>query len=232
MHKPLLSILIVWLSAISPAFSQDSTVQSHPVPVERIRYRGKQNWHGGFGISGGSINFNRNGFGDFLFPLRYDFLHVGRSTFSLGTRFSFGSEDENGISFPVLVAFLLIFKSAGVGDDWSNFTNGSGGKEGLAIRFFTDEPILLHYNWGYGTANGSDAPIGFFLGAGPAITITGYSYEHNQQRTATFWGLQADGGLRFPLNTELGFSVTHPLDGPVGPIQNPLMYQIRLCVMF
>lgn len=227
MRTPILCSLMVmaFLSAITPASAQDAP----PQPTERPSF---PHWHVGAGINLATIDFHQNGAGAFIVPIRYDFLQMRNSSFSLGTHLMAGTEDEYGVSFPVLVALLALANGAGAhAADFTNNYNDTG-KNGYSIRFFTSIPLLLQFNIGYGSPNEKEYALGWFIGGGSNLTVTGYTYEEGRQRTTSFWGLVIDGGLRFEKNGELGFSITRPFLDQIGPIQHPLMFQLRLCGYF
>ncbi|HTI07381.1 MAG TPA: outer membrane beta-barrel protein [Puia sp.] len=174
-----------------------------------------ENWHIGGGLAFGTINFSQNGTGGIVVPVDYDFLNTGKSSFSLGTRPKIGTEDENGISFP---AYLLLAIGGG----------SNSGNDDFHMAFFTDLPLLLHYNFGAGTAGGNSDKFGFYAGGGMSYTTTGYTLHGPSQESTNFFGWVVDGGVRFAKGTDLEFSITRPLNNPIGPINNPLFYQITL----
>jgi len=190
------------------------------------------NWNTGGGLSFGTLNFQQNGAGGVAVPIRYDFLNVGKSSISLGTNLKIGSEDADGISFPIILILTLILDASNA--DASNFfntiNNNSGNKGSpYGVGLFSDFPLLLHYNFGLGTKKGDDNPFGFYVGGGMSYTITGYPLSATMQQSTGFFGWVANAGIRLPGGLDLGFSVTRPLNNPIGPINNPLLYQLTLC---
>lgn len=76
------------------------TVKSQDHPVKEFWAK----WDAGGGLTGASINFHQNGISGFNFRGVYHFLEWGKSSFSLGLDWRIGTEDENGLFFPVEVA--------------------------------------------------------------------------------------------------------------------------------
>lgn len=186
----------------------------------------REGFHGGFGFSAATVNFHQNGAGAFSMVLRRDLIYSERWAISLGTNLTLGTEDENGIAFPVVVTVLVIEDAFGGHAARFNDYYDDDSKNGYNIRTFASLPLLLHFNYGLDAGHDTEDRFGFFLGGGASWTTTGYSYRHGRQKTIDFWGLVADAGIRFS-GKELGFSLTRPFLDPVGPIQQPLMYQIR-----
>jgi len=187
------------------------------------------NWHAGLGLAFGTLNFNQNGHGAIAVPVRYDFLNIGSSSFSMGTNIKIGTEDEYGVSFPVLL--LLFGVASAVGANGAaifpdaNNNNGSG----YGIGLFLDLPLLLHYNVGLGTKEGENNPIGYYVGGGMSYTLTGYTPRESVQQSTHFFGWVGNAGVRFRNGIDLGLSVTLPRDNPIGPINHPILYQLTFC---
>jgi hypothetical protein len=193
-----------------------------------------ENWHGGIGLTGASLNFHQNGAGGLAIPFRYDLLKTGKSSISLGSNIKIGTEDEYGVSFPALLAlFGLIGLATNGGADLGNLggNNNNSGNSNYSINLFSEFPLLLHYNFGLGTfSDAGDPSFGFYVGGGMSYTITGVPLSGGIQQSTNFFGWVANAGVRFARNKDLGFSVTMPLQNPIGPINNPVMYQMTFSV--
>lgn len=193
-----------------------------------------ENWHSGVGVSFSTLNFKQNGAGALAIPYRYDFLTSGKSTLSLGTNLQFGSEDEYGISFPIIALVVLFTNSSTQHDLFTHFfDNGatSNSDKRYGVGLFTHAPLLLDYNFGLGTKNGDDDKIGFYAGGGMSFTLTGYTVAGGStiQQSTYFFGWEANAGIRLRNNLDIGFSMVLPFNDPIGPIQHPLLYQLTLC---
>jgi hypothetical protein len=183
------------------------------------------NWHGGFGLSGGTLNFKQNASVGFAIPLRYSLIQFHNSSISLGTSLKIGAEDKYGIAFPVVLAYLVASGlSGGAAPDPSDIDISK------TVRFYTSFPLLLNYNFGLGARNWSNERFGFYLGGGMSYTITGFTNSDGVQQSAFFLGLVANAGIRLGEGTELGLSLTLPLPAgqAIGPINNPFFYEFSL----
>lgn len=198
----------------------------------QIHYK-SENWHGGIGFTAASLNFHQNGAGGLAIPFRYDLLKAGKSSISLGSNIKIGSADEYGVSFPVILALAALLNAAGNGGGFGDLS-GSGnnnGKDSYGINFFSEFPLLLHYNFGLGTcSDAGDPPFGFYIGGGMSYTITGIPISGGLQQSTAFFGWVANAGVRFSRSKDLGFSITRPLQNPIGPINNPIMYELTFTV--
>jgi hypothetical protein len=182
------------------------------------------NWHGGFGFSGSTLNFKQNAALGFAIPIRYSLIQFDNSSISLGTSLKIGAEDKYGVAFPLIVAYFVATGLSGADPDASNIDISK------TVRFFTSFPLLLNYNFGMGARNWSDERFGFYLGGGMSYTITGFTNSAGVQQSAFFLGLVANAGIRLGEGTELGFSLTLPLPAgqSIGPINSPLFYEFSL----
>jgi hypothetical protein len=192
----------------------------------QIRYK-HENLHLGIGYTGSSINFQQNGTGAIAVPIRYDWLKFGKSSFSLGTNLKIGTEDEYGVSFPALLIVAMLIGASGASPDISS-SNGNL-LPNYSINFYSETPLLLHYNFGLGTNSTSGAPsAGFYVGGGINFVVTGVPLggqnSSQLQQSTAFLGWIANAGIRFGRHADLGFSVTKPFQNTVGPINNPLLY--------
>jgi hypothetical protein len=142
----------------------------------QIHYK-HENLHVGFGYTASSINFQQNGAGAFVVPVRYDWLKFGKSSFSLGTNLKIGTEDEYGVSFPILLIIAAILGSTGSSPDLSS-VNTNNLLPNYSINFYSETPLLLHYNFGLGTKGASGDPsAGFYIGGGINFVVTGVPWE-------------------------------------------------------
>jgi hypothetical protein len=184
-------------------------------------------WHGGVGLTAATLNFKQNGITGLSFPLWYDLFRDNRSSLSLGTNFKIGTEDENGLLFPVVMGAAI---ASSVDPNIDPSLNHQ-------VTGYTDIPLLLHYNFGAGAQRYSGYKTGFYLGGGFTQTVTGYTSPQTGQAAKTnFWAWVADGGIRFKLSGEgafdLGVSISQPLRTPIGPIHEPRMYQLNMTIIF
>ena len=190
------------------------------------RHYDNQRWNGGIGFAGGSLNFHQNGNLGMHFFCTYNLIQLGRSSLSLTQGLTLGTEDEYGVSFPVLMAAALIF--SGPADQNLNLNH--------IIAAYADFPLLLHYNFGAGarrdTERSSDEKLGFYIGGGATHTFTGYTNTFGKEAQTDYWALVADGGIRFKSPGAnawgIGLGIEQPLRSPIGPIHNPLFFQLNL----
>jgi hypothetical protein len=193
----------------------------------------KTSWHKAHfagGLTGGSLNFKQNG--EVGFHLRYDYnLFQGKqSSLSLSLGATLGTEDENGLFFPVEAG---VFIALGIADYQGPGLDLSFNHQVVA---YSDFPLMLHYNWGLGSSSrANDHRWGFFAGGGFTQTFAGYTSPATKQSVqANFWAWVADAGIRIPNGghgaAEFAIGVEQPLQNPIGPILNPLMF--KLGIMF
>lgn len=184
-------------------------------------------FNGGFGFEGGSLNFQQNGNLGFAFHFDYDLIQGKRSSLSISQGITFGSSDQYGISFPpevvVLFALALVDYSGGNLDLSDNHR----------VADYADFPLLLHYNFGAGASRRlSENKMGFYLGGGFTHTFLGYTNTFDKAAQTDYWAWVADGGIRFRANYggafSIGLGVEQPLRSPIGPIHNPIFYQLNL----
>jgi hypothetical protein len=62
-----------------------------------------------------------------------------------------------------------------------------------------------------------------------SYTLTGYTLYKTMQQSTHFFGWVGNAGIRLRNGTDLGFSLTLPRNNPVGPIRNPVFYQLTIC---
>jgi hypothetical protein len=187
-------------------------------------------WHAAVGLSESTLSFQQNGAGALAIPIRYDFLNLHNSSFSLGTNIKIGSEDEYGVSFPLILLLIALLGGSGNNLDLSSLgSSNSNPTSNYSVKFFSDLPVLLHYNWGRGTARGADQRFGWFAGGGLSYTITGVTINsHGHAATATFPGWTTELGIRTGNHTQLSFSTTIRMQSTVGPIQHPFLFGLTL----
>jgi hypothetical protein len=188
--------------------------------------RGQSNWHTGFGLTSATLNFQQNGSAGFAIPLRYDLRKSDDRSLSIGTNISLGSEDKYGVGFPLILILLWLSYEGDTSPDFLTSSGSDSTQKGTSVCFFTSIPLLLHYNWGLGSNNYSNKRVGYYVGGGMSFTMTGYTNSAGHEHSTSFFGWVANVGVRFARNADLGFSATIPLSNPVGPIHNPLLYQL------
>ena len=188
------------------------------------RHYDNQRWNFGFGVSGGSLNFHQNGASGMNVYFTYNLIQLGRSSLSISQGLTIGTEDEYGVSFPIIMAASII---VGPIDQDPTFNH--------IIAGYVDFPLLLHYNFGAGarrdTERSNNEKIGFYLGGGATHTFTGYTNTFGKEAQTDYWALEVDGGIRLkPRGTDvicIGWAVGQPLRTPIGPISNPLFFQLN-----
>jgi hypothetical protein len=185
-------------------------------------------WHSGAGLSEGTINFQGNGTGGLSLLYRYDLLKSTNSTLSLGTNIKIGTADRIGIVFPLIVGLLLLDPDPGSAFNGNNASDT--GKSGEWIGFFSDLPLLLNYNFGLGSDDFTKHRFGFYFGGGMTFTVTAISNNSGVRQNTSFLGWVLNAGIRFGKDKDIGFSMTSPLRNPIGPIDNPIFYQITYSV--
>jgi hypothetical protein len=227
--QPLMRIIPMFLLLLSfqslksqPTLTPDKNAPPPPPFPHRAHFGG--------GLTGGSLNFHQNGGVGLNFRYDYNLLQGKHSSLSLGLGATIGTEDENGLFFPVEVG---IFIAAGI-------ANYSGPNLDLSFNHqvvvYSDFPLMLHYNWGLGSSTHSTANAhnwGFFLGGGFTETFTGYTSPTTKQSAQTnFWAWVADAGIRIPNGdrgaAEFGIGIEQPLRNPIGPILQPVMYKLSI----
>jgi hypothetical protein len=183
----------------------------------------------GIGLSGGSLNFHQNGSMGLNVYYTYNLVQLGRSSISITQGLTFGSEDKYGISFPVLATVALF---AGSADQDLNLNH--------IVAVYADFPLILHYNFGAGarrdTEGSNNEKVGFYIGGGATHTFTGYTNTFGKEAQTDYWALVADCGMRFKspgaAAWTIGFGVARPLRTPIGPISNPLFFQLNWSTFF
>jgi hypothetical protein len=181
------------------------------------------------GLTGSSINFHQNGAVGLTFRYDYNLIQGRRSSLSLGLSATIGSEDENGLFFPVEVGAVLFLGFIGYqGNADLSFSH--------QVVAFSDLPLMLHYNFGTASSTKCRDHLGFYLGGGFTQTFTGYTSPATKQSVqANFWAWVVDGGIRIYTGgsnaLDIGFGVERPLQAPIGPILQPVMYKLNVIVM-
>ena len=192
--------------------------------------KGQERFHGEGGLTEATLSFNKNGAGGFIFPLRYDLCQWTNSSFSLGFNPAAGSEDRYGVGFPLMLAF--VYGGGGNGNEFPDLRNfGDTSAKGTVVCLFAQAPLLLQYNWGLGAGSGDDyyKRVGFYVGGGMGLTVTGVTNNAGNQHSESFWGWVGTFGLRFAKNKDLGFDLTLPCENMIGPVSHPVMYQVHFC---
>jgi hypothetical protein len=181
------------------------------------------------GLTGGSINFHQNGAVGLTFRYDYNLFQGRRSSLSLGLSATIGSEDENGLFFPVEAGAVILLGLSGYqGNVDLSFSH--------QVVAFSDFPLMLHYNFGTGSSTKCNNHVGFYLGGGFTQTLTGYTSPATKLSVqANFWAWVVDGGIRIYTGSstalDIGIGVERPLQAPIGPILQPVMYKLNVIVM-
>jgi hypothetical protein len=198
----------------------------------RAQFNPDGHWHTGIGLTSATLNFKQNGSGGLAFPIRYDLVKSANSSLSLGTNFKVGTEDKYGILFPAVLGLVLLSGVSGQSPDFSDFNSSGNSNPGTSVCLFSDFPLLVQYNWGLGSSNLSNQRFGFYLGGGMSYTITGFTNSAGNETSTSFFGWVANAGFRFARNKGLDFATTIPFNNPIGPINNPIFYQLTFCFFF
>jgi hypothetical protein len=184
-------------------------------------------WNISGGMAGGSLNFQQNGNLGFTAQFSYNLFQGTRSSLSINQGLTLGTEDEYGVSlFPVIAVAIVV----GPADQNLDLTDGH------RIAAYADFPLVLHYNFGAGAVRGTERSsqegVGFYIGGGGTHTFTGYTNTFNRAAQTDYWAWVADGGIRLRGAkggiTCIGFAIEQPLRTPIGPIHNPVFFQINL----
>lgn len=132
-----------------------------------------------------------------------------------------------------LVPLLAVSLALGfVGYNGDDFDASDGGR----IAVYADFPLLLHYNFGAGaTRRYSPEKVGFYIGGGFTHTFTSYTNTFDKAAQTDFWAWIADGGIRLGgahgAPVSIGLGVAQPLRTPIGPIHNPLFFQLNVILI-
>jgi hypothetical protein len=197
-----------------------------PPKAKSPAHHANERWNGAIGLSGGSMNFHQNGNMGLAFNVGYNLIQGDRSSLSLSQGITIGSADEYGISLPPLLAVTLALGIIGYNGDDLDLSDGH------RIAVYADFPLLLHYNFGAGARYASPDKVGFYVGGGFTHTFTSYTNTFDKAAQTDFWAWVADGGIRLRRNYggafSIGLGIEQPLRTPIGPIHNPLFYQLNL----
>ncbi|HSZ84710.1 MAG TPA: hypothetical protein VK787_01695 [Puia sp.] len=186
------------------------------------------NMHGGIGLAAGTLNENSGISSGVSFYIGRDIFKTKNSSFSICTNYKIGTEDKTGLVFPLTVAYLYLVAVSG--DEVSSLQNIN--LSGPDVKFFTELPLLFHYNFGLGSNKDSEHKFGFYFGGGMSYTITGYTDTAKNMQGTSFFGLMMDGGIRFHRNIEINFGRTISLQKPIGQFANPVFYEFTISASF
>ena len=129
-----------------------------------------------------------------------DLVSIKNSSLSLGANIRFGFENRYGLGYVYLLAIL--------------FSGSSKAPQSKpAFGTYAEFPMLMRYNYGYGSSSKTTKKFGFYMGGGINYLITSYVYGIKDIAPASFWGWTAEAGMRFN-NYELGVYKTVSISGP------------------
>jgi opacity protein-like surface antigen len=126
--------------------------------------------HAGIGLGAGTLNANSGISSGFSFYIGRDIFKTKNSSFSICTNYKIGTEDKTGLVFPLTVAYLYLIAASGNDASLQNVD-----LSGFQVKFFTELPLLFHYNFGLGSNKDSEHKFGFYFGGGMSYTLTGYT---------------------------------------------------------
>jgi hypothetical protein len=184
-----------------------------------------------FGYTVGSLNADQSTVGGFSLYAGHNFFEGPNHSFSLSTNLKLGMQDRTatGIIVPLVVILLAAEGSSGSSPDINS--NANGGIDGGRIHLFTEFPLLLHYNFGMGSSAHSKSDNGFYIGGGMDYTLTGYTDTSGFSKRTEFFGIMADGGIRFKSGTDLNFAGVYSLRHPIGQMTHPQLFEITLSTL-
>jgi len=176
------------------------------------------------GFTGAWLNHRQSVAGGLAVTVQKDLFTTDNSSLSLGTTVKVGVEDKlgSGVIIPALVYFYGFAADKHVDKD------SSGGR----VNLFLDIPLLVHYNIGFGSAEGSLQNVGFYFGGGVTYIFTGYTDEAAYSKPANFAGLVADGGLRLRKGIDINYAAVFPLKQYIGQVNHPFFSEITISILF
>ncbi|MFT3700920.1 MAG: hypothetical protein QM802_01010 [Agriterribacter sp.] len=175
------------------------------------------------GLTGAWLNHRQSVAGGLSVTVQKELIQENNSSLSVGTNIKVGIEDKlgSGVVIPVLVYWYGNAAGSHMNKD------STGGK----IHLFLDLPLLLHYNVGFGSAEGSLQKVGFYFGGGATYILTGYTNEAGHSKQTNFAGMVADGGIRFRKGVDINYAAVFPFKKQIGPIANPYFSEITLSLL-
>jgi hypothetical protein len=185
--------------------------------------------HYGLGFTGGSLNDIKSVSSGMSVYIGRDLLQMKNSSFSLSTNFKLGIQDKTytGLEFPLILALLLILSDLG-GDP--NFSGD--GNDNIKVNFFTEIPLTLHYNFGWGSNPQTEKNVGFYLGGGMSYVITNYTDTAGNTPGTSFFGWMIDGGIRLRGGLDINIANVISLRQPIGQIARPAFYELTISKYF
>jgi len=185
------------------------------------------NMHTGLGLSGGTLNANSGISSGLSIYIGRDIFKTKNSSFSICTNYKIGTEDKTGLVFPLTVAYLYLVAASGNDASLQNVD-----LSGFQVKFFTELPLLFHYNFRLGSNKDSEHKFGFYFGGGMSYTITGYTDTAKNMQQTSFFGLMIDGGIRFHRDIDINFGRIISLQKPIGQFPNPVFYEFTISKSF
>lgn len=173
---------------------------------------------GSYGLVNGSLNFQQSYASGINWGMSLNLLAFRNSSISVGNNLRLGYENQYGLGYAYLLGLIVLSLGTGGNNAPNNSPNFPG---------YAEFPMSLRYNYGYGSSRWSQHKFGFYLGGGMNYLLTGYTNGSNAGATASFWGWNLEGGVRFK-NYDLGLYKTFSLAGPVPGIAQPAFYGISL----
>ena len=172
---------------------------------------------GTFGITGSSLNYPGSIGSGFNMEVWFNFLRTKDASLSFGTNVKVGLENRYGLGLPVTVVYVAASLNDG---NWALGSDFTG---------YVELPLLLHYNFGLGATKETEKRFGFYVGGGMTYVVTGYLDSKQDAESISFYGLEADAGIRLGQCGQIGVSWVYSLRQPLGPItQNPCMFGLTL----
>ena len=172
------------------------------------------------GLMGGTLNYQGSIASGFSFLFMADFLKTTNSSLSWGTDLKLGLDNKNGLGIPMSIANVAVaYLSNG------NAASDEGNRNDTGYYEF---PLLLRYNYGFGSTFETDKKVGFYVGGGMTYIITGYLANTGYAESISFFGTVLEAGIRVQ-HLQIGLSKVFSLRQPLGPItNNPCMYEMTI----
>ena len=176
------------------------------------------------GLTGSTLNYPGSINTGFSMGVMFDFLKTKDASLSFGTTIKAGMENQYGLGLPMSAAYVLLAWAAndvgGNAPSWPANSNFAG---------YAEFPLLVHYNFGLGATAETEKRVGFYVGGGMTYVFTGYLGQTGNAESISFYGLEADAGIRLGHGFQLGLSGVFSLRQPLGPItQSPGMFGLTI----
>lgn len=173
------------------------------------------------GLTGSALNYPGSVNTGISLGMMFDFLKTRDASISFGTNIKAGMENEDGTG--LLVVAGNVFANLYASGSYPGWVSNSGNVG------YCELPLLVHYNFGLGATTETKKRFGFYLGGGMTYVVTGYPGETGNAESISFYGLEADAGIRLFRHFQIGFSGVFSLRDPLGPItQRPGMFGVTL----